>query len=271
MDTYLLPEASRPLLDFITDLSQWYVRRSRDRIKEKNAEALSVLRQVLLEFAKISAPFVPFMAEHAYKKLGGKLESVHLEDWPKVKKFSGGEKKLLADMSTARQIAETALSIRKEIGIRVRQPLNSLQLTAYPVRSSASNGVCSLQPDILKIIADEINVKRIELVEKLPTGAGWALKNKVALDTKITQELREEGAVREIVRAVNALRKEAGLTPNDKIVLCLDPSAKKLFRKFREEIAESTVSRAVIFKKAAAAHSAEIKLDEKTIWIGIKP
>jgi isoleucyl-tRNA synthetase len=259
MDNYLLAEAGRPLLDFVTELSQWHVRRSRDRIKEKDEKALGVLRYALLEFAKISAPFIPFMAEHLYKELGGELESVHLEDWPEVKKISKDEEGLLADMEAARKVVEAALSIRKEKGIKVRQPLAEFQISNF-----------KFQIELLNIIAEEINVKNIKLITKLPDGGDWAVKDNVALNTKITQELKEEGAVREVVRAVNALRKSAGLTPNDKISLYLDPSVEKLFGKFQDEIAKSTVSKKIIFEKKESTHADEVKLDEKNIWIGVE-
>ena len=277
MDSYLLAEAGRPMLDFVTELSQWHVRRSRDRIKEKDEKALGVLRFVLLEFAKISAPFIPFMAEHLYQELGGKMESVHLEDWPKTKKLSKAETDLLVEMQSARDVVEKALSIRKEKGIKVRQPLAELQILDF-----------RLQNEILNIIAEEINVHSVipappsvipakaRLAEALAKRAGiqadsdWVTKDNVSLNIKLTPELREEGAVREVVRAVNALRKDAGLTPNDKITLHLDPSTEKLFGKFQDEIAKSTVSKKIIFAKKDLKHAGEVKLDEKNIWIGIE-
>ena len=278
MDEYLLAEASRPIVDFVTELSQWYVRRSRDRIKEKDAEVLATLRYTLLELAKISAPFVPFIAEHTYKELNGELESVHLEDWPTTRKHESTKtrkheniKKLLADMSAAREIVEAALSIRKELGIKVRQPLNQLLITSAR-GGSAFGGNYQLPITILDIIAEEINVKSISVIPAkagIPSDKDWTFKNKVALNTKITQELKEEGAARELVRAVNALRKTAGLTPKDKITLYLDSSTEKLFGKFQDEIAKSTASEKIVFKKIDTKWSDEVKLDDKTIWVGI--
>ncbi len=88
MNGYKLAPASRPILDFITELSQWYVRRSRDRVKGDNAQdkayALATLRHVLMMLSKIMAPFTPFISEKMYQELGGELESVHLEMWPKT-------------------------------------------------------------------------------------------------------------------------------------------------------------------------------------------
>jgi len=275
MDNYLLAEASRPILDFVTELSQWYVRRSRDRIKEKDAEVLGVLRYVLLELAKISAPFVPFMADHTYKELGGEKDSVHLEDWPEVKKISKDEEKLLTDMATARKVVEAALSIRKELNIKVRKPLSELQIsTIHPFKKGVTN-----------IIQNEINVKSISCSTDISKfGGDWHTKEimddtigkiYVSLNTKITPELEEEGKKREIIRAVNALRKEAGLTPNQEITfytdaIIVDPAAKELFKKFQDEIAKATVSGKIVFAKKDLKNTDEVKLDDKNIWIGIE-
>jgi isoleucyl-tRNA synthetase len=259
MDAYLLAEASRPIADFMTELSQWYVRRSRDRLKEQNPEALAVLRFVLLELAKISAPFVPFIAEHTYKELRGELESVHLENWPQAGKLSADEEKLLTDMEMARQIVEKALAIRAEKGIKVRQPLSELRIAE-----------CRMQNVILEIIADEINVKDIKCVNKMPSDDTWAVKDNVALNIVITKELKQEGAVREVVRAVNALRKDAGLTPKNRITLYIDPAGEKLFGEFMDKIAVSTVSSNIVFEKTDTKWNAEVKLEDGKIWVGIE-
>jgi len=149
--------------------------------------------------------------------------------------------------------------LRAEKGIKVRQPLGELQITNYELREEIAN-----------IIAEEINVKKIIIAKKLPSGNDWAINGKIALNTKITPELKTEGAVREVIRAINALRKEAGLTPNDKITLYLDPSLEKIFSNFQEEIIKGTVSEKIIFENKELKHTSEVKLDDKNIWIGIE-
>ena len=98
MEAYKLVQASRPIVDFVTELSQWYVRRSRDRFKSASAPAglrrdegndiddkqaaINTLHEVLFTLSKVMAPFTPFIAEKIYLALGGEMESVHLENWP---------------------------------------------------------------------------------------------------------------------------------------------------------------------------------------------
>ena len=89
MDKYELNEAVRPIADFVEDLSNWYVRRSRERFKEEGDDkqsASETLKYVLIEFSKLIAPFMPFVAEEIYQELKGSGESVHLDEWPKGEK-----------------------------------------------------------------------------------------------------------------------------------------------------------------------------------------
>ena len=86
MDRYELDKAARPIAEFVDDFSTWYLRRSRERLKSgdprERAAARGELRRTLLEFSKIIAPFMPFIAEDIYRRAGGEKESVHLEEWP---------------------------------------------------------------------------------------------------------------------------------------------------------------------------------------------
>jgi len=219
METYDLTNASRPLLDFITDLSVWYVRRSRERIQSpKEGKMVSeVLRQVLLDLSKLMAPFTPFIAEMIYQKTkSDDTESVHLEDWPKISsKFKVQSSKLLKEMELARKIVELAHRIRKEQNIKVRQPLGALQIEKLKINK-----------ELLQIIADELNIKKVETIKAASKENGWIAaedKNiKIAIYTMISPELRQEGLAREIIRAINGLRKELNLTPNDIVSAVLD-------------------------------------------------
>ena len=211
MEAYKLAEASRPIGDFITELSQWYVRRSRDRFKSDNEEeksqALSTLRFTLLTLSKLMAPFTPFMAEKIYLSLQTSdfglqiMESVHLEDWPEVDKKMINDK-LIKVMEEVRKTVEIALALRAEKGIKVRQPLN--KLTIY----------YQLEDGLKQIIADELNVKSVEIVQN-----GEADKNKVVLDTILTDELKKEGLLREVVRTINQIRKDQKLTIADRVIV----------------------------------------------------
>ncbi|HYE59937.1 MAG TPA: isoleucine--tRNA ligase [Candidatus Kapabacteria bacterium] len=222
MDAYELAEASRPLVDFITELSQWYVRRSRDRVKgdneEDKAHALATLRTVLLTLSKLLAPFTPFIAEYIYQDLGGEKESVHLDLWPDtddvyVRKNEG----VLRKMENVRKVVEMGLSLRAEAGLKVRQPLATLAVVSRPSQDPNS----FLTDAFKEIMKEELNVK--DVVEVPKADASWKMKEdsgfKVALDTTVTDALKKEGLVREVVRAINQIRKEQHLTREHLVVV----------------------------------------------------
>ncbi|TSC66885.1 MAG: ileS, partial [Parcubacteria group bacterium Gr01-1014_73] len=198
MENYELNKAARPIADFVDDLSTWYLRRSRERIKngkEDGHAALLILRLVLLEFSKVMAPFTPFFAEHLYNRVGGEKESVHLDEWPQSGLVNS---ELLTSMSFLRSLASMALMQRATRNIKVRQPLQKLSIKhsgQEPPRWS----------ELAEILKGEINVKEI-IFDK-------DLKDEVELDTNITPELKKEGDYREVLRRIQELRKEKGLQP----------------------------------------------------------
>ncbi len=266
MEKYDLNEAVRPLGEFINDLSTWYLRRSRDRFKsddEKDkAAALKTLGFTLWTLAKILAPFTPFIAETLYKKTCGNLLSVHLEDWPENEKISGD---LLREMDLARKIASLGLEARAKAGIAVRQPLGALTVIGG-----------KLSDELREILKDELNIKEISFAK------GEMLS--VELSTEITPELRLEGLKRELVRNINALRKEAGLTIADRIVLHYetdDEEIKKVFAQFGTDLLKDTLSKKIVpgrhiergsgdAKRSRAAVSAEreLQIGDAKVWIG---
>jgi isoleucyl-tRNA synthetase len=198
------------------------------------------------------APFTPFFSEALYGPLGGKEESVHLDEWPKAEKALQ-DKKLIAAMASVRELATAGLAKRAEAGIKVRQPLASM---AIGVRLSV---------ELQKILADEVNVKAIIRKPKL--------KNGVELDTTITGELREEGLLREIARMVQELRQKAGLSPKDKVALFLDlpQEAKNAIMK-NENTLKSDVGAKLIQYGRTDKFTAEAatKLEEQEAWIGLR-
>ncbi len=211
LDMYQIDKAARPIADLVDDLSTWYVRRSRDRFKGDDVvdkiAAISTTRFVLLTFTKIIAPFVPFIAESIYLKMKDMVDgsiqegmpiSIHLCEWPKL---PVADTSLLSSMSVARNLVETGLALRSKSGIKVRQPLASFTYDASSVQ---------LNDEILAVVMEELNVKEV------------IKGTEVLLDTYITEELKEEGAVRDIIRAVQDARKKAGLTPGEVIVLNIE-------------------------------------------------
>ena len=219
-EEYKLDEATRPLGDFVDDLSTWYVRRSRDRFKsdgEDKIQALATLRQVLLTVAKVMAPVMPFFAEDLYRRTGGG-ESVHLANWPAALSI---DEVLLKDMSAVRTIASQGLQARERAGIKIRQPLGRLTCKSLPADEALRD-----------IIADELNVK--EVAEDV------SQHEDVVLDTELTPELKEEGTYREWVRAIQGWRKEQGLSMADRPGLLIVTSDADFIRKHRETLMEAT-------------------------------
>lgn len=199
MEAYDLPRSARPIQEFIDEFSTWWLRRSRDRFKSENEidkqQALVTFRFVLLELSKVMAPFTPFIAERIYKEVGGKLESVHLEKWPEMR---GVDDNILSEMNLVRKAVELGLAARSEANIKIRQPLSELSI--YGINISEK---------LAAIVADEVNVKKV-----LVNNSG---EIKVELNTEITEDLKLEGVLRELIRTINGMRKDAGLTIKDKI------------------------------------------------------
>ncbi len=205
MDQYNIPKALAGVLPFIDDLSNWFVRRSRRRFWKSEddgdkAEAYWTLYTVLVKFAAVVAPFVPFLAEELWQNMTGGEdgESVHLLNYPQNVEV---DQKVLDDMARCREIIKDGLALRmvRDDGfgqIKVRQPLAKL-----------TYGGDKLEKFYENIIAEEVNVKKVVHGEEL------------VLDKKLTKGLREEGFVRELIRFVQAARKKAGLNVDDRIKL----------------------------------------------------
>jgi isoleucyl-tRNA synthetase len=267
MENYRLIAAGRPIQDFVTEFSQWYVRRSRDRFKIGDADdkkmALSVLRHTLLTLSKIMAPFTPFIAEKIYLELGGKEESVHLDLWPETQKELLNTA-IIQEMAVARKIVEMGLSARAEKGVKVRQPLGQIIVT----------GVEDLTGELKIIIADELNVKELIADKILPTDNNWVAKQDgrvgVALNIEITDELKKEGMARELIRTINQLRKEQKLTVNDKVDLSFNTDSdeiKQAFSEFKEKIQISVVAESII--ESSAENGVEFEIEGNKVIIQI--
>jgi isoleucyl-tRNA synthetase len=204
LERYVVTETVREIGNFITDLSTWYVRRIRDRVKSTDAAdrdaAIGTLREVLETLSKLMAPFAPFLAEDVYKRSGGSLESVHLAEWP-VADAGLIKQEILDEMGRTRSVVSKALERRAESGMNVRQVLGSMTVTV-PSGEFAS--------EYQQLVKEEVNVKAIEVAKG---------EYAVALDLTLTPELIREGTVREIIRRVNSNRKKAELSIEDKIHL----------------------------------------------------
>src|SRR3989339_1770653 len=205
-ENYRVDLATRPITDFIDDFSVWYLRRSRDRFKEESPDkkdALSTLRYVLYNLSLVIAPAMPFFAEYIFiaTKEDKDPESVHLCKWPEAKEIN---KKILNQMQEVRDIVAKALGERVVKGIKVKQPLSSLKI------KNASEQFYGIVPnELAELIKDDVNVKEIIFDEKI--------SGEVELDINLTEELKEEGILREIIRTLQGERKNQNLVPTDKI------------------------------------------------------
>jgi isoleucyl-tRNA synthetase len=235
MDAYDLVGAARAIDEFtINDFSQWYIQCSRRRLQHprderEGHEAAAVMARVLLTLAELSAPFAPFAAEAVYqglrKKMGLREESVHLRTWPaRSSRMEDGW--LLDHMRLARGMVAQALKLRAEAGIKVRQPLASF---------SAPGIEEEFEKPIEDVIKDRINVKKIV----------W--RKDIHLDTVLTPELKMEGVAREVIRNIQEMRRELGLTPSRTVAIAVGGGAvaDDLMRQWGAVIARDTHSRVV--------------------------
>ncbi len=273
MEAYDLPRAAKPIADFVNELSTWYVRRSRDRFKSENEEdkqnALNTLKNILERLALVMAPFLPYMSEHIWLSLGNE-SSVHLQDWPE-NNFTSADEQIIKEMDLARQVVEAGLALRDERGIKVRQPLQTLEFN-FPETSY------DLSMDLRNIVADELNVKEVLLEKNLLFDEGWpanwAHEGKgnlaVALNTTIDEGLRLEGMLRELTRQINNLRKEQGLTIQDKVKLLYNTEGYDLEKLFAEEklvekLKQATLTSAV--EPGEGEHKLKVNDEELSVTI----
>ena len=244
MDAYNIPDALSPILPFLDDASNWYVRRSRRRFwkseddGDKN-DAYRTLHYVLVRLSYILAPFTPFLAEELYHNLTGDDESIHLKDWLPAGKIN---RAMLRDMNALRAAVNDGLSKRAAEGIKVRQPLASAKL----VSTISQNTPEEVAQFLVDIARDELNVKSVEAVTGSELDVSEAsAQPSVVYDLNITPELKREGLMREIVRHVQSARKKAGLQVDDRIILQLttnDDQLRQAINEHRATIAAETLA-----------------------------
>ncbi len=214
---------------FVSDLSTWYIRRSRDRVgpattdqKDKNC-AYQTMYFLFVNLSRMLAPFMPFLSDRLYTNLTSQ-ESVHLSDWPTIDK-SLIHPELEQHMDRARSIVEKIHAQRKLASLKLRQPLNEVTVS----------GPTFGKPNLQAIILEETNIKKLKFG---PSNKDIVVK----LDTKITPELKAEGEVRDLIRLIQQARKDAGTTINQWVSLELPawPNA------FTSEIKQKTLVRELI-------------------------
>lgn len=315
LSEYKITEATRAMNEFVDELSNWYVRRSRSRfwaseLTDDKVCAYMTLYTVLVEFAKVSAPFIPFMTEEIYQNLvrsvdENALESIHMCDFPKYdEKYNFAE--IEQEMDAIRKVVILGRAARNEANIKNRQPLSKLFI-------QTDN---KINADYVNIILEELNIKDVELTKDASGFISYNFKPQmrtmgpkygklmrpifdeiakmdgaevmetlnsdkpiclnvqgtdvevfkddvlidtqqkdgfvsasdagftVVLDTNLTDELIEEGFVREIISKIQTMRKDSGFEVTDRISVVFDGSEKiaKIFAANDAEIKSQTLA-----------------------------
>ena len=250
MDRYDIPNAMSSILPFLDDASNWYVRRSRRRFWKSEDDgdkqaAYRTLHYVLVRLSYVLAPFTPFLAEELYTNLTGDDESVHLKDWLPA----GHINQLIAgEMDTVRDYVNQGLSLRAKAGLKVRQPLASVQVPVF-----------GEFVDFASILKDELNVKEA-------TSGG-----EVRIDETLTPELKREGLMREVIRHVQSARKAAGLNVDDRIVLSLSSQDEDLVQAMNDHeqtIMAETLAAEIVERDLDFVQSA--KIDDMELVVSLE-
>ena len=282
MEKYQLNEATRGIVPFLDDLSNWYVRRSRRRFwKSENdgdkSSAYHTLYYVLVQFAKVLAPFSPFISEDIYRKLTGE-ESVHLADFP-VFNTQLVLPKLEDQMGSVRKSIQEGLAQRARAGVKVRQPLAKAFVTELPSK------------ELEEILKEELNVKEVDHFKMRPGDkpidhvkeVGDAHEGcdcdhcrikygvPIELDFEVTPELKQEGLMREVVRVVQAARKNAGLNVDDRIKLNIQTDSQELkeaIDKFKDEIASEVLANE--WSNDSLSYSEQVKVEGEDLGLSLE-
>jgi isoleucyl-tRNA synthetase len=312
-DAYDIPGACAEVQAFVDALNNWYIRRSRDRFwaadgSADKRDAYDTLYTALVTLLRVASPLLPLLSEEIHGGLT-RLDSVHLQDWPEASALPA-DPALVRAMDRAREVCSAALALRRAKDVRVRQPLRRLLVAGADVES--------LRP-FVELIADEVNVKSVELSSEIERHATFRLQVNartvgkrlgkktqaliaaakaghwkrladgsvevegeiltgddstvllearegvvcqplaandaiVILDLEIDVALAHEGIARDVVRAVQQARREAGLHVSDRIRLALELPAdwREAAERFREYIAEQTLARELVLGPAPA-------------------
>ena len=267
LNNYNLQDATKPILPFLDDASNWYVRRSRRRFwkseddGDKN-DAYRTLHYVLVRLSYMLAPFTPFLAEELYHNLTGDNESIHLKDWLPAGEIDNS---MLRDMNALRTAVNDGLSKRASEGIKVRQPLASVKL----INTISQDTPAEVAQFLIDIAKDELNVKSVEIVTD---SESESVQPSVVYDLTITPELKREGLMREIVRHVQSARKQAGLQIDDRIVLSISSDNSEISQAV-DAFADVIKAETLAVELNSAVNESEkydVKIEGKLVEISLK-
>jgi isoleucyl-tRNA synthetase len=215
LEEYNIPLSVKLIQPCIDNISQWWIRRSRNRFAQGDTDALQTLYATMVLFAKTFAPQMPFITEEIYQNLVVRTgiknckESVHLEDYPEFSKDDIDED-LLEKMSLAREICSNGLQAREIAKISLRQPLAKAHI-------GTDDGY------VMEVVKEELNLKEVTYSEKPVEKKGVVIVGEgdlaISLDTNLTDELKREGVVNDFLRKYRNLRKKKGLKMGDEVVV----------------------------------------------------
>lgn len=216
----------------IGDVSTWYIRRSRERLWTNSedvadkADFYTMLHGVLVTVATVFSPIMPFVTDEIYTSLTGE-KSVHLSNWPtlSIKKNDA----LIADMTLIRKIAEAGHRARKENKLKVRQPLAHAEVFFPKDVQFADKAAIGAYELLLK---SELNVKTLTF------GSGKSEECEVVFDTKLTDELVQEGKMRDLIRSIQELRKIQQVKTDEKVKLTIPAE----FKTWKDYIAKRVLA-----------------------------
>lgn len=255
MDKYYIQQATAQLKPLIDDISTWYIRRSRDRFVAGDADALNTLFKAIYYTVRLSAPFMPFTAEHVYQQIKTglpkdmQLESIHLDYLNSFDTVTVQEAELLDRMKLVRDLTSASLSIRDEKALPLKQPLGALEVVTAE----------KLSPEFLELIQNEVNVLGVEQVDLVESfTSGYELKTlengSVALNIELTPDLIAKGTARELMRAIQVARKSTGFEMGEKASATIYAAQEELIAMLKPEansIKEQTSLSDIKFEFAA--------------------
>ncbi len=278
LDSYKIPKATEALKNLISEISKWYIRNSRQRFASKDTAAIEVLYYVLVETAKLLAPFTPFIAEAIYKELvanhiPGIPESVHLTDYPKAdNSFIQSYEILGEEMEVIRKVVEIGHNLRTNNKLKVRQPLSKVLV------KTSNKHIPEFHDWMKSLIVSELNVKNLENVleveetKDIKTQIDEVAGLVVGLDTKLDQALIEEGKIRELTRQLQSLRKKSGLKIQDKIAIAIvevDSLTQKTIVDNLAQIKKLVSAESIEFNNEVEAQY-KLNLDGKALGISLR-
>ena len=342
LTNYRIPESARALQDFVDDMSNWYVRRSRERFWAKGMEqdkinAYMTLYTALVTVAKVAAPMIPFMTEDIYQNLVRSIdkdapESIHLCDFP-VANDAWIDTELENNMDEVLKIVVMGRACRNTANIKNRQPIGRMfvkaakalpefyqeiveeelnvkameftddvrAFTSYtfkpqmrtvgPKYGKLLGGIKQALTELdgnvamdelnateslkLQVNGQEVTLFREDLLIDMAQMEGYVSESDntmtVVLDTNLTEELLEEGFVREIISKVQTMRKEADFEVTDKIKVYYNGTekAEAVFAKFAEQIAGEVLATEVV-KGTPAGYTKEWNINGEKVAMGVE-